>query len=101
MFREAVVGYIFSSRIRDPLESTVISSVERRRARPASLSNFHRIKLIFLVAAFASLVLSVSLWFSGARDEGVFVGLWVPAIHSLGTLILTGERDRVNAEDGS
>lgn len=62
----------------------------RRPAR--ALSSFHRIKLIFLGAAFASLVLSVTLWFSGAREEGLFVGIWVPAIHSLGTLILTGER---------
>lgn len=49
-------------------------------------------KLLFLVAAFLSLVLSVTLWFTGNEDEGVFVGLWVPAIHSLGTLVLTGER---------
>ena len=56
------------------------------------LSTFHKVKLLFLAAAFASLALSVALWFSGARDEGVFVGLWVPAIHSLGTLVLTGEK---------
>ncbi len=62
-------------------------------ARRTAISSFHRIKVMFLLAAFASLVLSVSLWFSGAREEGVFVGLWVPAIHSLGTLILTGERE--------
>ncbi|MEM7349233.1 MAG: hypothetical protein AAF657_00405 [Acidobacteriota bacterium] len=63
-------------------------------ARVGSLSPFHRIKLLFLGAAFASLVLSVTLWFSGARDEGLFVGIWVPAIHSLGALVLTGERSR-------
>ena len=63
--------------------------------RSASISPFHQIKALFLVAAFASLVLSVSLWFTGYREEGVFVGLWVPAIHSLGTLVLTGERERL------
>ena len=61
-------------------------------ARQRSISPFHRIKLLFLIAAFASLVLSVALWFNGAREEGLFVGIWVPAIHSLGTLVLTGER---------
>lgn len=55
------------------------------------LSQFHMIKLLFFFAAFAALCLSVGLWFAGNREEGLFVGLWVPAIHSLGTLALTGE----------
>lgn len=77
----------------DPVdESTSVSTP----VRPFSnTSPFHLVKALFLVAAFASLVFSVGLWFSGAREEGVFVGLWVPAIHSLGTLILTGERERI------
>ena len=56
-----------------------------------SLSSFHRTKLVFLAAAFVSFLLSVSLWFLVDREIGLFVGLWVPAIHSLGTLVLTGE----------
>ena len=56
-----------------------------------SLSSFHRTKLVFLAAAFISFLLSVSLWFLVDRELGLFVGLWVPAIHSLGTLVLTGE----------
>ncbi len=51
-----------------------------------------KIKVAFLAAGFASLVLSVVLWFSGSKDQGIFVGLWVPAIHSLGALVLSGER---------
>ncbi len=39
---------------------------------------------LFLVAAAASFVLSVSLWFAGDRLYGVFVGLWVPSILSAG-----------------
>ncbi len=39
---------------------------------------------LFLGAAFASFLLSVSLWFGGNKDQGVFVGLWVPSIISLG-----------------
>ena len=58
-----------------------------------SLDTFHRTKLVFLAAAFVSFLLSVTLWFLVDRELGLFVGLWVPAIHSLGTLVLTGERD--------
>ena len=53
---------------------------------------FSQSKLLFMAAGFASLVLSVSLWYSGNKDQGIFVGLWVPAIHSLGTLVLTNDR---------
>ncbi|MGF1618474.1 MAG: hypothetical protein ACFCU2_11820 [Acidimicrobiia bacterium] len=61
------------------------------RSRLSSLSPFHRTKLVFLLAAFLSFVLSVTLWFFIDRELGLFVGLWVPAIHSLGALILVGE----------
>jgi hypothetical protein len=46
-------------------------------------------KISILVAAFLSFALSVGLWFSGmpeAKDSGLFVGLWVPSILSLGNL---------------
>ena len=56
-----------------------------------SLTPFHRTKLAFLVAGFLSLVLSVALWFTDNRQEALFVGLWVPAVHSLGALVLVGE----------
>ncbi len=39
---------------------------------------------LFLLGAFVSFVLSVSLWFSGHHDQGIFVGLWVPSILALG-----------------
>jgi hypothetical protein len=48
-----------------------------------------RAKLPFLVAGFLSFLFSVWLYF--VQDEqmaGIFVGLWVPSIHSLGTLML-------------
>ena len=45
-------------------------------------------QIFFLIAAFASFVLSVSLWFLGepeiAKEQGIFVGLWVPSILALG-----------------
>ncbi|MEX1038001.1 MAG: hypothetical protein WDZ96_03995 [Acidimicrobiia bacterium] len=62
-----------------------------RNRRLSSLSPFHRTKVVFLLAAFLSFLLSVTLWFFVDRELGLFVGLWVPAIHSLGALVLVGE----------
>jgi hypothetical protein len=45
--------------------------------------------LIYL-AAFISFILSVYLWFSGSKDQGLFVGIWVPSILSLGALLFAG-----------
>ena len=56
------------------------------RRIPTSL----KVKLPFLISGFASFLFSVWLYF--IQDEemaGIFVGLWVPSIHSLGTLLLT------------
>ena len=43
---------------------------------------------LILLAAFASFVLSVSLWFAGNEQQGIFVGIWVPTIVSLGGFLL-------------
>jgi hypothetical protein len=49
-----------------------------------------RLKLPFLVAGFLSFLFSVWLYFvQGQTTAGIFVGLWVPSIHSLGTLLLS------------
>ncbi len=58
------------------------------------MSREAKAKALFGVAAFLSFLLSVSLWFSGQREEGLFVGLWVPSILSLGALLLAGSRAR-------
>ncbi|MCY2955467.1 MAG: hypothetical protein NT107_00335 [Planctomycetota bacterium] len=47
---------------------------------------------LFLFAAGLSFLLSVSLWFYGLRDEGVFVGIWVPSILALGSLVILAKR---------
>ena len=41
-----------------------------------------------LLAAAVSFVLSVALWFGGHELQGIFVGLWVPSILSLGAVVL-------------
>ena len=43
-----------------------------------------------LLAAAISFVLSVSLWFSGSKDQGLFVAIWVPSILSFGALVFAG-----------
>ena len=48
-------------------------------------------KLYIGAAAFLSFILSISLWFSGDREMGLFVGVWVPSILSAGTLLLSGK----------
>ena len=67
----------------------------RDAARLAARRPLVKIKLLFLVASFISFVLSVSLYFSGHEQQGIFVGIWVPSILSLGALLLAGERSDV------
>ncbi len=49
---------------------------------------------LFLIAALASFLLSIGLWFSDNRQEGVFVGLWVPSILAAGGFWMTAVRER-------
>jgi len=51
-------------------------------------------KITILIAAGLSFLLSVYLWFSGDREAGLFVGIWVPSILSLGALIHSGRNAR-------
>ncbi len=53
-----------------------------------------------ILAAFASFVLSVTIYFQAAEDDlsgrlnGIYVGIWVPSILALGALLLArGGRD--------
>jgi hypothetical protein len=55
----------------------------------------HRLGVtLFLAAALVSFLLSIALWFSDSRDEGVFVGLWVPSILAAGGFWMTAVRSR-------
>lgn len=42
---------------------------------------------LFMTSAFLSFVLSVSLWFSGQKEAGLYVGIWVPSLLSAATFI--------------
>ena len=64
-----------------------------------SLPTELKLKLPFLVAGFASFLFSVWLYFvQGETTAGIFVGLWVPSIHSLGSLLLTPVAERATDE---
>ena len=47
-------------------------------------------------AAFTSFLLSVYIWFSGHKEAGVFVGIWVPSILSFGTYLKSTMKVRKN-----
>ena len=56
------------------------SAAEEARVRTA--------RSLFLAAAGLSFLLSIYLWFEIDREQGMFVGLWVPSILSLGAMVL-------------
>jgi len=49
-------------------------------------------KILIYLAALISLSVSVYLWFGPSKEQGVFVGMWVPSILSLGALMFAGRR---------
>jgi hypothetical protein len=63
-----------------------MNQVRQAVARPQPIEGTAR--LLILVAAAISFVLSVSLWFTGNELQGIFVGLWVPSILALGSIVL-------------
>ena len=53
----------------------------------------HRLGVVlFLAAALGSFFLSIALWFADERQEGLFVGLWVPSILAAGAFWLAAVR---------
>lgn len=66
---------------------------ETRGARHAMrrsevIPGLSRPKALFMLAAGLSFLMSVSLFFTGSREQGIFVGIWVPSILSAGALLL-------------
>jgi len=72
--------------------------VEERRAGARAIQvdevipGVSRTKALFLLAAGMSFAMSVYLFFSESREQGIFVGIWVPSILSAGALLLGRER---------
>jgi hypothetical protein len=49
---------------------------------------------LLILAAGLSFLFSVYLWFLVDKEQGVFVGLWVPSILSFGVLVTNGRGRR-------
>lgn len=49
---------------------------------------------LWLAAAFLSFVGSIFVWFLVDKQTGLYIGLWVPSILSLGALLNTAPRQR-------
>ena len=64
------------------------SALRRRGAGVTAAGRERQARMLLLTAAAISFVLSVSLWYLGHEMQGIFVGLWVPSILSLGSIVL-------------
>jgi hypothetical protein len=74
---------------------TIEQSNENKLKLPAGEVGGHRLGVwLFLVAALASFLLSIALWFTDNREESVFVGLWVPSVLAAGGFWMTAVRIR-------
>jgi hypothetical protein len=60
----------------------------------ASSAMFKTSDYLIGTAALISFLLSVYLWFTGQKDAGLFVGIWVPSILSFGTYLKCIARKR-------
>jgi hypothetical protein len=64
--------------------------VEQARAmkRHEVIPGVGRPKALFMLAAGISFLMSVYLFFTGSREQGIFVSIWVASILSAGALLL-------------
>ena len=77
------------------LSNTQISQeaavMQERALAPLTTHPERAARGLILLGAFVSFVLSVSLFFGGHQQQGIFVGIWVPSILSLGALLVRRE----------
>jgi hypothetical protein len=66
----------------------------RTNGREGSMTRERLGVTLFLIAAGLSFLLSIALWFTDNRDEGMFVGLWVPSILAAGAFWIAAVRTR-------
>ena len=68
--------------------------VSRSSSPPRGVSGQRVGAALFLIAAAASFVLSVTLWFTDNHQAAIFGGLWVPSILAAGAfwIVAAGAR---------
>ena len=49
--------------------------------------------ILLLVAALLSLVFSEIMWFTGNKEQALFVGLWVPSILCFGIFLKLNNKE--------
>jgi hypothetical protein len=54
---------------------------------------FTTVDILMLTAAFLSLIFSEILWFSGEKEAGIFIGIWVPSILGFAILLKLINKD--------
>lgn len=54
---------------------------------------FTTVDILMLIAAFISLIFSEVLWFSGEKEAGIFIGIWVPSILGFAILLKLINKD--------
>ena len=65
----------------------------KRKVQPETI-----FKIALILAAAASFVFSISLYFSAEESDiagrlnGIYVGIWVPSILALGALVIGGKK---------
>ena len=74
-------------------EALIQTSRAKAMERPELIPGVSRPKALFMLAAGLSFLMSVYLFFAGDREQGIFVGIWVPSILSAGALLLGREED--------
>ena len=75
------------------MSESISVSAERGRTHPAPISaRLEPWATPVLAAAALSFVGSVSAWFLVDRQVGLYIGLWVPSILSLGALLAAARR---------
>jgi hypothetical protein len=77
--------------------------VQKKSNKPINIHTLHKIRIMFkkftnvdilmLVAAFLSLIFSEILWFSGEKEAGIFIGIWVPSILGFAILLKLINKD--------
>mgnify|MGYP006096828797 CR=1 FL=1 len=73
------------------MQNTYADGREKFGSEARSQSSDRRLsKFFFLTAAGLSLVVSIAIFLGGDREQGIFIGLWVPSILSLGHFLTEG-----------
>lgn len=60
------------------------------KERAQQMNSVQTAKLLILAGAGLSFLFSVYLWFTVDKEQGLFVGIWVPSILSFGALLTNG-----------